>query len=81
MRVKDEGIGIPHENIDKMFQEHFRSNNAVAHYAHGTGLGLPMVKEIVRLHAGVIHVESVEGEGSLFTVSFDTTEPQGGKHG
>ncbi len=83
VRVRDQGIGIPQENLERIFDEHFRSNNAVAHHPNGTGLGLPLVKEIVRLHDAVIHVKSELGAGTHFTVSFETIEPKkyGGKHG
>ncbi len=80
--VADQGIGIPEKNLDKIFDEHFRSKNAVAHNANGTGLGLSMVKEIVRLHGADIQVESTVGKGSCFTVNFDLVErKQGGEHG
>jgi signal transduction histidine kinase len=72
--VQDNGIGIPKENLDKIFDDHFRSKNAVAHYPGGTGLGLSIVKEIVVLHGASIQVESIVGRGSSFTVRFDTTE-------
>jgi signal transduction histidine kinase len=72
--VQDNGIGIPKENLDKIFNDHFRSKNAVAHYAGGTGLGLSIVKEIVLMHGASIQVESIVGRGSSFTVIFDTTE-------
>lgn len=72
--VQDNGIGIPKENLDKIFNDHFRSKNAVAHYAGGTGLGLSMVKEIVVLHGASIQVESIVGRGSSFTVKFDTID-------
>ena len=83
VRIRDHGIGIPEKNLEKIFEEHFRSNNAVSHHPNGTGLGLPLVKEIVRLHGAVIHVDSEVGKGTHFTVSFDTTEPKqdGGEHG
>ena len=70
--VQDNGIGIPKENLDKIFDDHFRSKNAVTHYPGGTGLGLSMVKEIVVLHGASIQVESIVGRGSSFTVRFDT---------
>jgi len=72
--VQDNGIGIPKENLDKIFDDHFRSKNAVAHYAGGTGLGLSMVKEIVVLHGASIQVESIVGRGSSFTVRFDIVD-------
>ena len=69
--VKDEGIGIPEKNLPKIFDEYFRSNNAVKHYASSSGLGLAMVKEIIRLHGASIHVKSREGEGSTFKAAFN----------
>ncbi len=72
--VQDNGIGIPKENLDKIFDDHFRSKNAVAHYSNGTGLGLSMVKEIVVLHGASIQVESIVGRGSSFKVIFETIE-------
>ncbi len=71
VKVTDNGIGIPKENLTKIFEEHFRSKNAVAHNPSGTGLGLSIVKEIVRLHGATIEVESTVGKGTSFTVSFE----------
>jgi len=73
VRIRDHGIGIPEKNLEKIFEEHFRSNNAVAHHPSGTGLGLPIVKEIVRLHGATIQVESKEGKGTQFVVTFKPT--------
>lgn len=72
--VQDNGIGIPKENLDKIFDDHFRSKNAIAHYSGGSGLGLSMVKEIVVLHGASIQVESIVGRGSSFTVRFDIVD-------
>jgi len=74
--VQDNGIGIPKDNLDKIFNDHFRSKNAVTHYPNGTGLGLSIVKEIVFIHGASIQVESIIGRGSSFTVRFDITEPK-----
>jgi signal transduction histidine kinase len=71
--VKDNGIGIPRENLTRIFDDHFRSKNAVAHYSDGSGLGLSIVKEVVVLHGASIEVESTVGKGSSFTVRFDVT--------
>ena len=83
VEVQDEGIGIPEKHLEKIFEEHFRSKGAVAHHANGTGLGLPMVKEIVRLHSAEIQVKSTVGKGARFTVNFDIVEqkPSRGDHG
>jgi len=66
--VQDNGIGIPKENLDKIFDDHFRSKNAVEHYTGGTGLGLSIVKEIVFIHGASIQVESIVGRGSSFYI-------------
>jgi signal transduction histidine kinase len=76
--IQDNGIGIPKENLDKIFDDHFRSKNAVTHYPGGTGLGLSMVKEIVVLHGASIQVESIVGRGSSFKVIFGTVQVQAG---
>ena len=70
--VQDNGIGIPKNALEKIFNDHFRSKNAVAHHAGGSGLGLSIVKEIVVLHGASIQVESIVGRGSSFIVRFNT---------
>lgn len=72
--VQDNGIGIPAENVDRIFNDFFRSKNAVSHYTGGSGLGLSIAKEIVFIHGASIKVESEVGRGSIFTVIFDITE-------
>ncbi len=69
--VSDEGIGIPQKNLSKIFNEFFRSNNAVDFHKNGTGLGLAMAKEISDFHSASIHVESEEKKGSCFSMVFD----------
>lgn len=68
--VKDNGIGIPNEDIEKIFEEFYRSKNARDTEQIGTGLGLNLVKEIVQASNGFITVESKLNEGSEFTVYF-----------
>ncbi len=66
--VKDKGIGIAKEHLDKIFDRFYRVENA-AHTIKGTGLGLHLVKMTVeKHHNGKITVESKENEGSIFTV-------------
>lgn len=81
--VEDQGIGIPAGNLEKIFEEHFRSNNAVAHHPGGTGLGLPIVREILRLHGGAVKVRSEVDRGTTFSVTLPTVPPneKGGAHG
>ncbi len=74
--VKDNGIGIPKEEQGKIFTEFFRARNAESVKEDGTGLGLYIVKNIVKIHGGEIGFESEEGKGSVFhfTVPFREAE-------
>lgn len=71
--VRDEGIGIPESNLEHLFKVFYRAENALN--VQGTGLGLSIVKEIVELHQGTISVESIEGEGTSFTVNIPLLQP------
>lgn len=66
--VTDEGMGIPPQEIDNVFQRFYRASNAHTQHMSGMGIGLFVVKEIVNLHGGEITVVSAEGVGSTFTV-------------
>lgn len=68
--VKDTGIGIPKEDIEKIFEEFYRSKNARETEQIGTGLGLNLVKEIVEHYSGNISVTTELGKGSEFKVEF-----------
>lgn len=68
--IKDQGIGISEKNVDKIFNEFFRSNNAVEFHNNGTGLGLSIAKEVAFIHNTTIQVESELGKGSCFSVIF-----------
>jgi len=65
--VADEGIGIPAKLIDKLFTKFYRVDNTATRSINGTGLGLALIKSIVEDHGGDVSVESVEGEGSVFS--------------
>lgn len=73
--VEDHGIGIPKANLERIFDEHFRSNNAVEHNPNGTGLGLSIVREIARVHQAAVDVASEEGKGTRFTLKFHLLQP------
>ncbi|HEX2240386.1 MAG TPA: ATP-binding protein, partial [Actinomycetota bacterium] len=62
VRVEDTGVGIPPENLQKIFDLYFTTKD------HGTGIGLSMVYRIVQLHDGDIEVQSTPGRGTTFTV-------------
>ncbi len=67
LAIEDRGIGIPAADLPHIFEPFHRAANATGRVA-GTGLGLAGAKQIVELHGGTLTVESVEGEGSTFTV-------------
>jgi two-component system phosphate regulon sensor histidine kinase PhoR len=66
--VRDSGIGIPANEIPKIFQRFYRVDRTQS--KGSTGLGLSIVKNIVELHGAKIHVESSEGKGSTFALQF-----------
>lgn len=65
--VEDTGIGIPPQDIPKVFQEFFRSDNALDQKIKGSGLGLSLVKKIIEAHKGKIWFDSILGKGTKFT--------------
>jgi len=68
--VQDTGIGIPATEQPQLFSKFYRATNARKHRAEGTGLGLYIVKQSAEIMGGSITMQSVEGEGSTFTVTF-----------
>lgn len=66
--VSDTGIGIPADQLDRIFDRFYRIENAGGRSQEGTGIGLSMVRELVRLHEGTIEISSSPGVGSTFTV-------------
>ncbi len=66
LSVRDYGIGIPKDEIDKLFTQFYRASNTSE--IPGTGLGLSIVKEFIELHNGKISVTSVPNEGTFFVV-------------
>lgn len=69
VRVEDTGIGIPEDALPNLFEEFFRATNA-KDFEVGTGLGLAIVKDLTNRYGGDIEVQSVEGEGTTFTIRF-----------
>jgi len=67
LSVRDRGIGIPAADLPYLFERFRRGSNVSGRFA-GTGIGLSGAKQIVEQHGVDLSVESVEGEGSVFTV-------------
>lgn len=66
--VKDNGIGIPKEKINMIFERYCQSNKSLSRERQGSGIGLSLVKSIVEMQGGNIKVKSEVGKGSIFTV-------------
>jgi signal transduction histidine kinase len=76
LSVTDTGIGIPAHDLPRIFERFYRVEGATGRTVEGTGIGLALVNELVRLHGGSTRVESQFGIGSRFTV----TIPMGATH-
>jgi len=74
--VIDEGIGIPEDRLDKIFERFYQVDGSSKRRFSGTGLGLAIVKEIVEAHGGRITVESREGKGSTFAFTVPIATPE-----
>lgn len=67
--VRDHGMGIPAEALETIFERYGRVESRATRHIQGTGLGLPIVRQIVQLHGGAVWAESTVGEGSVFHVT------------
>ena len=67
--VRDHGMGIPTGALETIFERYGRVESLATRHIQGTGLGLPIVRQIVQLHGGAVWVESTVGEGSVFHVT------------
>ena len=76
--VADTGIGIPEEELPKVFNRFYRVDKARSRAAGGTGLGLSIVRDTVRRHGGWVTAQRREPEGSVFTVGFPCETPEVG---
>jgi two-component system sensor histidine kinase SenX3 len=66
--VRDHGIGVPKRDLERIFERFYRVDRARSRQTGGTGLGLSIVRHVAQAHGGEVTVESVEGEGSTFTL-------------
>ncbi|MCB9645581.1 MAG: PocR ligand-binding domain-containing protein [Deltaproteobacteria bacterium] len=70
IQVRDSGIGIPADKLEKVFSSFYQVDNSVTREYGGTGLGLAIVKRFVEAHRGEVWVESQEGRGTTFSLLF-----------
>jgi DNA-binding response OmpR family regulator/nitrogen-specific signal transduction histidine kinase len=68
VKVKDTGIGIPQKLQSRIFDRFVQANSLNGSFEHGSGIGLSLVYEYVKIHKGTVQVESEEGIGSCFAV-------------
>jgi two-component system sensor histidine kinase SenX3 len=68
VQVRDEGIGIPKRDQERIFERFYRVDRARSRSTGGTGLGLAIVRHVAAYHGGDVSVQSTEGEGSAFTL-------------
>ena len=69
IRVRDNGVGIPEESLDRIFERFYRVDKGRSRKQGGTGLGLSIVKHIVNFYHGSIHVASQLEKGTEFMVT------------
>ncbi|NII29301.1 response regulator [Pseudoflavitalea sp. X16] len=78
IQVKDTGIGIPKDKQAQIFERFFQTSTTAAILNQGTGIGLSITKEFIKMHGGTIGVESEPGQGATFTIELPlrTAPPQ-----
>lgn len=74
IEIQDEGIGIPEEDLPHITERFYRVNKARSRIDGGAGLGLSIVKQLVKQHDGALAIKSVVGEGTLVTISLPLME-------
>ncbi|MFD0871024.1 ATP-binding protein [Paenibacillus residui] len=75
IRVEDTGIGMDEETQTRIFQPYEQGDSSITAIGGGIGLGLNICQQLVNLHGGTIEVQSVPGQGSVFTFTLPLAEP------
>ena len=70
--VKDTGVGIPAQDIDRVKEKFYKANKTV----RGSGIGLAVADEIIKQHKGLLFIESTEGAGTTVTIVLPLYEPE-----
>ena len=77
VRIEDTGVGIPPEDLTRVFDRFYRVDKARTRESGGTGLGLSIARDIAVLHGGDIWIESTQGKGTSVTVTLPVEGPAG----
>jgi len=77
VEIRDTGIGIPKEDAEHIYERFYRVDKSHSREIGGTGLGLAITRNAIMMHRGSISLESVPGEGSVFTVTIPLTHQKG----
>ena len=78
--VKDTGIGIAPEDIEKVMKPFIQADGALSRVYEGTGLGLPLTKALIEMHQGTFELDSEQGVGTTAVVRFSAGRALGEIH-
>ncbi|MDO1529850.1 ATP-binding protein [Fulvimonas sp. R45] len=84
LTVRDTGVGVPADELPRLFERFHRIEGQRSRTYEGSGIGLALVQELVKLHGGTIHADSAPGRGTTFTVRLPlgaAHRPEGGVEG